>query len=186
MISSAVHFLITTIFTILTMMFLLRFLMQATKTSFFNPIGQIVMALTDFAVKPARKFIPSWKHHDLSTLVLALLTQLIYWLALFGLRGLSFSTPSLLPSLFSLSLLGVISAIFDIFFYAIFIQVILSWVNPHTPITPVLNSLTRPILAPIKKIIPPISGIDFSPFVAIILLQMLNISVISTLQKSFF
>ena len=185
MISKAVLFLLTTIFTILTMMFLLRFLMQATKTSFFNPIGQIVMALTDFAVKPARKFIPSWKHLDLSTLVLALVTQIIFWLAFAWLRGISFAIPSLLPSIFSLSFLGVISAIFDIFFYAIFIQVILSWVNPNTPITPVLNSLTRPILEPIKKIIPPISGIDFSPFVAIILLQMLNMSVISTLQKSF-
>jgi YggT family protein len=186
MISSAAHFLITTIFNILTMMFLLRFLMQATKTSFFNPIGQIVMALTDFAVKPARKFIPSWKSNDLSTLVLAFLTQLLLWVAILWLRGFPYSVANvpILPNILGLSLLGVIGAIFDIFFYAIFIQVILSWVNPHTPITPVLNSLTRPILGPIKKIIPPISGIDFSPFVAIILLQMLNISIVSTLQKS--
>ncbi|MGJ8620211.1 MAG: YggT family protein [Methylophilaceae bacterium] len=186
MITSAAHFLITTILNILTMMFLLRFLMQATKTSFFNPIGQIVMALTDFAVKPARKFIPSWKKNDLSTLVLAFVTQLILQLSLLWLSSFPFAVANvpIWPSVLGLSLIGIISGVLDIFFYAIFIQVILSWVNPHTPITPVLNNLTWPILGPIKKIIPPISGIDFSPFVAIILLQMLNISIISTLQKS--
>jgi YggT family protein len=186
MIANAMHFLLSTIMNILTMMFLVRFLMQATKTPFHNPIGQIVMALTDFAVKPARKFIPSWKKNDLSTLVLAFVTQLILQFSLLWLRDFPFAVADvpLWPSIIGLSLIGVIRTIFDIFFYAIFLQVILSWVNPNTPITPVLNSLTRPILEPIKRIVPPISGIDFSPFVAIILLQMLNISVIATLEKS--
>lgn len=186
MISNATYFLLNTILNILTMMFLLRFLMQATKTPFHNPVGQIVMALTDFAVKPARKFIPSWKKNDLSTLVLAFITQLLLQFALLWLRGFPFAVADvpIWPSAIGLSLIGVIRAILDIFFYAIFVQVILSWVNPHTPITPALHSLTRPILGPIHKIIPPISGIDFSPFVAIILLQMLNISVIATLEKS--
>lgn len=186
MFSSAAHFLLTTIFSILTMMFLLRFLMQATKTPFHNPIGQIVMALTDFAVKPARKFIPSWKKTDLSTLFLAFMTQLLFQFALLWFRGFPFAVADapITPIIFALSLVGVIGAIVDIFFYAIFLHVILSWVNPHTPIAPVLNSLTRPILNPIQKIVPTLSGIDFSPFVAIILLQMINISVITSLQKS--
>jgi YggT family protein len=183
MIANAMHFLLSTIMNILTMMFLVRFLMQATKTPFHNPICQIVMALTDFAVKPARKFIPSWKKNDLSTLVLAFVTQLILQFSLLWLRDFPFAV-AIWPSIIGLSLIGVIRTIFDIFFYAIFLQVILSWVNPNTPITPVLNSLTRPILEPIKRIVPPISGIDFSPFVAIILLQMLNISIIATLEKS--
>ena len=186
MISSAAHFLISTIFNILTMMFLLRFLMQATKTSFFNPIGQIVIALTDFAVKPARKFIPSWKKNDLSTLVLAFVAQLILQFTLLWLRDFPFAVANIpvWPSVLGLSLIGMVGVIINIFFYAIFIQVILSWVNPHTPIGPVLHSLTRQILGPIKKLLPPISGIDFSPFVAIILLQMFNISVVATLQRN--
>ena len=59
MIQSATHFLLSTIFSLLTMVFLLRFMMQILKTSFYNPIGQIVIALTDFSVKPARRYIPS-------------------------------------------------------------------------------------------------------------------------------
>lgn len=183
---TALHFLVSTILNILTMMFLLRFLMQLLRTSFNNPLGQIVMALTDFAVKPARRFIPSWKKNDLSTLFLALLTQLLLQLILFWFRNNSFPITgnSALASIFGLSILGVIRTTLDIFFYAILLQVILSWVNPHTPIAPVLNTLTRPILAPIQKIVPSISGIDFSSFIALILLQMLNISVIFTLEKS--
>ncbi|HSR02483.1 MAG TPA: YggT family protein, partial [Methylophilaceae bacterium] len=91
MITNAAHFLISTILNILTMMFLLRFLMQATKTSFYNPIGQIVIALTDFAVKPARRFIPSWKQNDLSTLLLAFVTQIILQFTILWLSGFPFA-----------------------------------------------------------------------------------------------
>lgn len=175
MMMSAVHFLVNVILSIATLMFLLRFLMQAFKASFHNPIGQIVMALTDFAVKPVRRFVPSWKKVDLSTLLLAFLAQFLLMLVV--------AKAPVWPNLIGLSLLGVARTVIDLFFYAIFIQVILSWVNPHTPIAPLLNTLTRPILRPIQKIIPPISGIDFAPFVAIILLQMLNTVIIRTLES---
>lgn len=145
----------------------------------------MVMTLTDFAVKPARRVIPSWKKIDLSTLILAIFTQFLLQLALLWLRDfpLSVAGSSIWPSLFGMGLLGVIRASLDLFFYAILLQVILSWVNPHTPIAPVLNSLTRPILEPIQRIIPVTNGIDFSPVVALILLQMLNVSVIAALEK---
>ncbi len=178
---TALIFLVKTIFDILTLVLLLRFLMQALKVSFNNPIGQMVIALTDFAVKPVRRFIPSWKKLDLSTLLLAFLVQLLLQVILFSLSNSpSLSTTSVWPVLLMRGVFGVIRTIFDIFFYAIILQVILSWVNPHTPFAPVLHSITRPILAPIQKVIPAISGIDFSPLVAIILLQMLNISIMSS------
>lgn len=186
MIQSATQFLLTTIFGLLTMMFLLRFIMQAFKVSFYNPIGQIVIALTDFAVKPVRRFIPSWKKNDLSTLVLAFITQLLLYLAILGLSGFPFAVADVpvWPSILGLSLLGVVRAVLDIFFYALILHVILSWVNPHTPIAPVLHSLTQPILGPIQRLMPALGGIDFSPLVAIILLQMINVSMIDTLTRS--
>jgi YggT family protein len=186
MILSATQFLLTTIFGLLTMMFLLRFIMQAFKASFYNPIGQTVIALTDFAVKPARRFIPSWKKNDLSTLVLAFITQVLLHLAAIGLSGFPFAVAgvTIWPNLLGLSLLGVVHAMLDIFFYALIVHVILSWVNPHTPIAPVLHSLTQPILGPIQRLMPALGGIDFSPLVAIILLQMINVSVIDTLARS--
>ncbi len=186
MFSSALNFLLHTILNTLTIMFLLRFFMQLFRTSFYNPLGQMVMALTDFAVKPVRKFIPSWKKIDLSTLFLAILTQFLLQLVLLWLRDfpMSVAGSSIWPSIVGMCILGTIRAVLDLFFYAILLQVILSWVNPHTPIAPVLESLTRPILAPIQRIIPLTNGIDFSPVVALILLQMLNVSVITSLQST--
>jgi len=186
MISTAIHFLLSTLLSMLTMLFLLRFLMQALKTSFHNPVGQMVLTLTDFAVKPARRFIPSWKKADLSTLTLAFLTQLTLQVALLWLRDFPTAVADVpvWPTVFGLSLLGLVRTLLDIFFYAIFIQVILSWVNPNTPFAPLLNSITKPILRPIQKLLPAANGFDFSPLVAILLLQMVNISVIATLEKS--
>jgi YggT family protein len=79
--------------------------------------------------------------------------------------------------------LALIHLSLDLFFYAILLQALLSWVNPYTPISGVLNALTNPILSPLRRLIPPINGIDFSALVAMILLQMLNISFVAYLEN---
>ena len=184
MFSTALNFLLTTLASLLTLLFLLRFFMQLCKASFKNPLGQMIISLTDFVVKPTRKLVPSLRKIDLSTLLLAFLTQLLLNICFLKLRGLPFGIEghSAWPNLIGLSLIGLLRTSLDLFFYALMLQVILSWVNPHTPITDVLNSLTKPILAPIQRILPTASGIDFSPMVALILIQMLNISVVKTLE----
>jgi YggT family protein len=184
MFTSAAHFLLTTVLNLLTMLFLLRFMMQLFRVPFNNPLAYMVVSLTDFAVKPTRRIIPSFGKIDLSTLLLALLTQFVLHLGLVWLRDfpLSVAGESAWLGLIGMSFLGVLRTALDVFFYAILLQVILSWVNPHSPISGVLHSLTRPILEPIQRIIPMASGIDFSPIVALIFLQMLNVSVIKTLE----
>ena len=184
MLSTALDFLLNTVLNLLTMLFLLRFFMQLFRASFNNPLAYMVISLTDFAVKPMRRVIPSWGKVDLSTLLLALLTQLLLQFSLVWLRGfpLSVAGQSAWIGLIGMGFLGVLRTSLDMFFYAILIQVILSWVSPHSPIANVLNSLTRPILEPIQHILPMASGIDFSPIVALILLQMINVSVVKTLE----
>jgi YggT family protein len=137
------------------------------------------------AGKPARRIIPSWGKIDLSTLLLALLTQLLLQFCLLWLRDLPISLVgnSIWTSLIGMSFLGVFRSALDVFFYAILLQVILSWVNPQSPISSVLNSLTKPVLAPIQRILPNAAGMDFSPIVALILIQMLNISVVRILEQ---
>jgi len=177
---NALSFLLHAIFGILTMLFLIRFLMQAMKASFNNPIGQMIIALTDFAVKPTRKLVPSWKKLDLSTLLLAFIVQCVLQFTLLWLNPIPLmANPALLAAISGNAFLGVIRSILDIFFYAILLQAILSWVNPNTPIAPTLRQMTRPILAPIQKVIPAFNGIDLSPLIAILLLQMLNIFITS-------
>jgi len=185
MFSTALNFLLTTVLNLLTMLFLLRFFMQLVRAPFNNPLAYMVISLTDFAVKPVRRLIPSWGKIDLSTLFLALLAQFLLQLSLLWLRDfpLSVAGQSAWTGLIGMSFLGVLRTSLDVFFYAIMLQVILSWVNPHTPIASVLNSLTRPILEPIQRILPMASGIDFSPIVALILLQMINVSVVKTLES---
>ena len=185
MFSSALIFLLNTVLNLLTMLFLLRFFMQLFKAPFNNPLAYMVISLTDFAVKPVRRIIPSWGKFDLSTLFLALVAQALLQFSLLWLRGFPFSLAgqSAWLGLVGMSFLGVFKTGLDVFFYAILLQVILSWVNPHTPIADVLNNLTKPILAPIQRIIPSAGGIDFSPMVALILIQMLNISVVKTLES---
>jgi YggT family protein len=183
MVYSAIDFLLNTIFGILTMMFLLRFFMQLFRTSFNNPIGQMVITLTDFAVKPTRKIIPSLGKIDLSTLLLAIFSQFLLQFIVFSMHGNVLFATSWGIYIVA-SLLGVVRAVLDLFFYTILLQCILSWVNPHTPIAPVINSLTRPILAPIQRILPITNGIDFSPIVALILIQLINVSVVATLSRN--
>jgi YggT family protein len=185
MLSSALIFLLTTICNLLTLLFLLRFFLQLFKAPFNNPLTYMVVSLTDFAVQPARRIIPSWGKIDLSTLFLALATQLLLQFCLLWLRDLPISLVgnAVWVSLIGMGFLGVFRSILDVFFYAILLQAILSWVNPHSPISSALTSLTKPILAPIQRILPAASGMDFSPLVALILIQMLNVSVIRTLEQ---
>ena len=184
MFSSALTFLLTTVLNLLTLLFLLRFFMQLFKAPFNNPLAYMVISLTNFAVKPVRRIMPSWGKIDLSTLFLALTTQFLLQFCLLWLRGFPFSIAgqSAWLGLIGMGFLGLLKISLDVFFYAILLQVILSWVNPHTPIASALNSLTKPILAPIQRFIPMAGGVDFSPIVALIFIQMINVSLIKTLE----
>ena len=91
MLSTALSFLISTVLNILTFVLLLRFFMQWLKAPFQNPLAQMTIALSDFIVKPARRWIPSYKKVDLSTLVLALLVQVLLQWILLALRGFPFA-----------------------------------------------------------------------------------------------
>lgn len=184
MFTTALNFLVTTVLNLLTMLFLLRFVLQLVRASFSNPLSQMVVTLTNFAVKPVRKIIPSFGKLDLSTLFLAIVTQFLLQMCLVWLRDfpLSVAGQSVWAGIIGMSLLGVFRTFLDIFFYALLLQVILSWVNPHSPVSSVLDSLTKPILGPIQRVLPMASGIDFSPIVALIFLQMINVSVVKTLE----
>ena len=191
MLVDALQFLLNTFINLLTLIFLLRFFMQLFKAPFNNPFGQMVMTLSNFAVKPLRRFLPSVGKIDVSTLLLAVLAQFLLQYCLILLRGypLALAGQPAWLGLIGLSFLGVVKTALDVFFYALLLQVILSWVNPFSPIAGVLDNLTRPILTPIRRFIPTAGGIDFSPMVAIIIIQMLHISVIANIEqqlKAFF
>jgi len=159
-------FLIDTLFDIYIAIVLLRFLLQQMGADFYNPISQFIVKATQKPVSVARRIIPSFRGIDIASLSLVILLIFIKLSLLLALGGIQPSFVTLLIR----SLYDLIGLIFDIFIIAIFVQAILSWVNPdpYNPISALLNSLTHPILAPIRRRLPIMGGLDLSAIVALI------------------
>lgn len=173
-------FLIDTIFSIYIAIMLLRFILQQTGADFYNPISQFIVKATQPLVKVARRFVPSIKKIDTATLVLVLTLIIFKLLLLFSITGLPINATQLLVK----GLYDLVSLSFDIFIVALFVQAILSWVNPdpYNPVSSLLRSLTAPVLNPIKKYVPPIGGIDLSTLVGLIGLMFLKRLLLSLFQ----
>lgn len=186
MLNNAVLFLLEAMLGLLGFAFLLRFYFQLTRASFQNQFAQLIVTLTNFAVKPLRRIVPSVGKLDLSTLLLAYLTQLVLTFCSLWLKGfpLLVAGNSVWLVILVVALIGVISISISIFLYAVLIQAILSWVNPHTPIAPILNSLTYPILRFLRKYIPPAGNFDLSPLVFIISAQLLLTTILIPLENN--
>lgn len=158
-------------------MLLLRFHMQWLRAPFRNPIGEMVAALTNWMVLPARRFIPGLFGLDLATLILALLAQALMKALLMSLSGFPFANA---PGIAFL-VLGALSAIdlvrmsINILIAAAIVQALLSFVAPYSPIAPLLNAITEPFYRPFRRIIPPMGNIDLTPLFMIIVAQVLLI-----------
>lgn len=184
-------FLVQTILGLLTLLFLLRFYFQLTRVSFQNQAAQMVVSLTNFAVKPMRRLMMMLrnlgiKKFDLSTILLAYLTQLLLTILTLWLKDfpLLVAGNSIWSTIMAVALVGVISMSVTIFLYAVLIQAILSWINPHTPIAPILNNLTYSILYFLRRFIPPAGNVDLSPLIFIIAAQLLLVTVLIPLENS--
>jgi YggT family protein len=188
MLNNILLFLLEAVFSLMTFAFLLRFYFQLTKASFQNPFAQLVVTLTNFAVTPLRRVLPSIGKMDISTLLLAFSTQLLLYFLSLLLKGfpLFVAGGQVWFVLLGLAFLGVVSVSISIFLYAVLIQAVLSWVNPHTPIAPTLNSLTYPVLRLFRKYIPPAGQFDLSPLVFIILAQLVLTTILLPLENSLF
>lgn len=167
----ALFFLVGSVASFFAVLFVLRFLMQACRVSFGGPVGHFVVTLTNWAVKPLRRVIPGVAGYDWASLVAAYVVQLLPVLLLFALSG-SLAPVDALPGLLWSALLGLLRLVVYVFIGALIVQAVLSWVNPYSPLAGPADQLTRPLLAPIRRVLPAISGIDLSPLVAILLLQV--------------
>ncbi|MCW8923239.1 MAG: YggT family protein, partial [Gammaproteobacteria bacterium] len=162
---------------------LLRFLLQMVGADFYNPISQFIVKATQKPVVIARRIIPSVRGLDIATLTLALLLIFIETGILQTLGTYSSSAISLV----FWSIHNFIQLIFNVFIFAIFIQALLSWVNPdpYNPVSAILGNLTWPVLRHVKKLIPPTGGFDFSPIIALIGLTFIKLSVLYVLNMFF-
>lgn len=169
---NALQFLIGIVFDLFLMVVLLRFWLQLARADFYNPFSQFVVKATSFAVNPLRKLIPGFGGIDIASLVLALVVAFakisVLMLMVYG----SWQAGSVFIS----ALLTVIKEGLNLMFWILIIRAILSWVSQgYNPFEAVLHQLTEPMLRPIRKIIPPIGGLDLSVLVLIVGLQFLQI-----------
>lgn len=173
-------FLIDTLFSIYIAIMLLRFILQQVGADFYNPVSQFVVKATQPLVSVSRRFVPSIKKVDTATLALVIILIVVKLLILFSIAGIQLSVPLILTKTFY----DLISLTFDIFIIALFIQAILSWINPdpYHPVSTLLRNLTFPILSPIQKFVPPIGGIDLSTMVGLIGLMFIKRLVLSLFQ----
>ena len=162
-----------TVFGLFTYAFLLRFMMQWQRAPFRNPVGQALVALTDWAVKPLRRVVPGFKGQDTSTLVLAWVAQFAWLLATSVVVRRVAPDGSVLLALSLYAVIGLVKAAVWVLIVTVIVQAVLSWFGPDGPLAGFLNAMTFRFLAPIRRLIPPIGGtLDLSPLVLIVLLQI--------------
>lgn len=175
MFAKALIFLANTVFGLFTIALLLRFYMQWARAAYRNPLSEFLSALTDFMVRPARRVIPGLWGLDLATLVLAWLIQVLEWFVILQIKDypLASAAGSAYAGLALLAAVAIVKLGLYILIAVVVFQAVLSWINPYTPLAPLLNGMTRPFLHIFRKLIPPIGNVDLSPLVVIVICQLL-------------
>jgi len=178
-INDAAIFIIQTLGSLYLLIVLMRFILQLVRANFYNPLCQFVVKATQPLLKPLRRVIPSLFGLDMSSLVLALLLQILLFVVILMLNGYQAFTPLLLPW----GLIGIFSLFLKIIFWSMIISVILSWVAPgsRSPGAELVAQITEPVLAPFRRLIPNLGGLDISPIFAFIAIQLLQSWVIPRL-----
>ena len=177
--NGAAIFVVQTLGSLYLLVVLLRFILQLVRANFYNPICQFIVKATQTLLKPMRRVIPSIFGLDMSSLVLAILVQMVVFAIVLTLSHIPFNILGLLLW----SIIGVTALFLKVFFFAMIISVILSWVAPGStsPGAELVNQITEPALAPFRRFLPNLGGLDISPILAFMVLKLLDMLVINNL-----
>jgi YggT family protein len=185
MLSEALLFLLDVVLQSFAAILLLRFHLQWLRAPLRNPVGEFVMVFTDFIVLRARRYIPSAWGYDSATLLLALLVEMTYLTGVLWIQGyLGHMFP--LPGLLVLAAVKLAKISVYLLMGAVFAQAILSWVNPHTPVSSILAVITERFLRPLRQVVPVLGNIDLSSMVLLIICQLIVIVPVGILERMAF
>lgn len=162
-------FLVDTLTSFIVLLLLARFYFQWARVPFRNPVGEFLLATTNWIVVPARRVVPGLAGLDLATLLTAWLVQALGLWAKLAIAG---SEPGVL-ALLAVAALELVRFSVYILVFALIVQVVFSWLNPQAPLAWVFDAITRPFLRPLRRWISPVGGIDLTPLVLIVILQVL-------------
>lgn len=169
---STLIFLISTLFDIYLFILIIRVILVYVESDYYNPVTQFIVKATSFIIKPLRHYIPDYHRIELASVALILVLELIKFLII---SILSFGFPNNIIGLIIIVFGDTIKLTIETFFYTILLQAILSWIQPGGSINRDLERLTSPILRPLQRFIPPISGLDITPLIALVILQLIII-----------
>ncbi|MGD0959546.1 MAG: YggT family protein [Methylomonas sp.] len=174
-------FLIDSLFSLYILAVLLRFLLQSIRADFYNPVSQFLVKITHPPLRVLRRFVPAFGRIDSSSLLLALLLQMLANFLILIIKGLSIG----FVALTLLSFADLLKIITDIYIYAIFVAALLSWFAPgnYSALSSLLYSLTKPVLNICRRVLPDIGGVDLSPLVALVLLQLAKMIILPPLHQ---
>lgn len=160
---------------------MLRFLLQAARADFYNPVCQMIVKLTSPLLNPLRRVIPGWRRLDIATLVLALVLGSAATFLMVLLTGNTLPVGRVV----SWAVVGLIALTMDIYFYAMLVLVIASFVAPASghPVLLVVYQLLEPFYRLAHRIIPPMGGLDFTPLLLMLVIQVLEILVLGPLAR---
>ncbi len=174
-------YLINIIFGLYLLAVMLRFMLQATRADFYNPICQFLIAVTNPTLKPLRRWIPGYMGIDWASILLMILLQLLEICLIALLISGYIPSPASIPVIIASKLLELL---IWIYIFVIIMQAIISWIQPskYSPFTVLLYQLSDPLVRPIRHHIPAAGGIDWSPFVVLMLLNLALILVVAPLH----
>jgi len=179
--NTAAVYILQTLGSLYLLIVLLRFILQLVRANFYNPLCQFIVRATQPLLKPLRKIIPGFGGLDLASLVLAIVLQFIL-IALTLL--LTYGIVANPIQMLIWSMIGITALFLKVFFFALIVSVILSWVaqGSHNPGVELVNQICEPVLAPIRRILPNLGGLDISPIFAFLALKLLDMLVIQNLM----
>lgn len=177
-------FLVQTVFGLYLTLVIIRFMLQLAKADFYNPLAQAVVKMTQPFVAVLQKVMPRTGRFSLATLVLAFLVQLLLIVVVLLIAGFDLPNP---VSLAIWSVIGLASQVLDLLFFAILASIVLSWLAPQTkhPGAYLLHQLTEPVMSPVRRMLPNLGGLDFSPILVFIMINLVDMLVIQNAASTF-
>lgn len=168
-------YLVQTVVGLYLLIMLMRFVLQLSLADFYNPICQFIVKATNPLVVPMRRLLPARGRFDAASLVLAILIQLIGIVLILTMNGLSLPGISLL---LAWSVIAVAGLLVKIYFFALLGMIILSWIAPGSsnPAAYLMHQITEPVMEPFRRVLPAMGGLDFSPILVFILINIIQIA----------
>ena len=167
-------YLLQTLLSLFLLLVMLRFLLQLVRADFYNPISQFLVKITNPIILPLRKVVPDLWGLDMAALLLLVLVQIAGIAAMLLLSDLALPNPLVL---LLWSVVGIVALLVNFYFFALLATIILSWIAPgsNNPAVYLLHQVVEPVMAPFRRLLPPMGGMDFSPILVFIGINVVQI-----------